>query len=423
MAYPTTLALIAALWTGPGAPSRSPSGRASAARSPRSARCVRGAARALLVGLGLPGHPAARRGRARSWPSSSCRPRQRGDRPGGQPGRDPVGPARRGARPRRSTSPPVPEKGALVVGLAAIALAALGALLLRQRRARNPLYDLDIAGRRIFWVAACAGIIVFGSLMGAMFIGQQFLQNVLGYSTFEAGLSILPAALHGAGRAAVGEARGGARRPAHAAHRLRLLPARFPHDVPPLEGGHLLLAGGSRLRVPRHRRRVRRHARVALADRLRPGPACRHGLGHRRPPARPGRGDHAVHPRRAPDRRYAAAVASAVAAVTGQPTSHDSVQTQLKKSFASAEAVARAVPAVRRRRSRPRRRLPSSTATSGPTRPGSSPILLGATLVFFLFPRKDEEERLLARYHAEDAVTPPAEPARSTARPGDRPRG
>ena len=48
---------------------------------------------------------------------------------------------------------------------------------------------------RIFWVAACAGIIVFGSLMGAMFIGQQFLQNVLGYSTLDAGLSILPAAL------------------------------------------------------------------------------------------------------------------------------------------------------------------------------------------------------------------------------------
>ena len=30
--------------------------------------------------------------------------------------------------------------------------------------------------------------------MGAMFIGQQFLQNVLGYSTLQAGLSILPAA-------------------------------------------------------------------------------------------------------------------------------------------------------------------------------------------------------------------------------------
>ena len=58
----------------------------------------------------------------------------------------------------------------------------------------NPLYDLEVAARPPFWVAACAGIIVFGSLMGAMFIGQQFLQNVLGYSTLQAGAAILPAA-------------------------------------------------------------------------------------------------------------------------------------------------------------------------------------------------------------------------------------
>jgi MFS transporter, DHA2 family, multidrug resistance protein len=31
--------------------------------------------------------------------------------------------------------------------------------------------------------------------MGSLFIGQQFLQNVLGYSTVNAGLAILPAAL------------------------------------------------------------------------------------------------------------------------------------------------------------------------------------------------------------------------------------
>ena len=31
--------------------------------------------------------------------------------------------------------------------------------------------------------------------MGAMFVGQQFLQNVLGYSTLEAGAAILPAAI------------------------------------------------------------------------------------------------------------------------------------------------------------------------------------------------------------------------------------
>ena len=88
---------------------------------------------------------------------------------------------------------PVPNEGALVAGLAVLALAAGVAFVLRQRRAANPLYDLHVAGRRIFWVAACAGIIVFGSLMGATFIGQQFLQNVLRYSTFDAGLAILPA--------------------------------------------------------------------------------------------------------------------------------------------------------------------------------------------------------------------------------------
>ena len=75
-----------------------------------------------------------------------------------------------------------------------IAIAAAAAFVMRQRRAASPLYDLEVAARHTFWVAACAGIIVFGSLMGAMFIGQQFLQNVLGYSTLDSGLAILPAA-------------------------------------------------------------------------------------------------------------------------------------------------------------------------------------------------------------------------------------
>ena len=88
----------------------------------------------------------------------------------------------------------VPDKTAAVISLTIVALAALVAFVLRERRAPEPLYDLTVARRRVFWVAACAGIIVFGSLMGAMFIGQQFLQNVLGYSTVDAGLAILPAA-------------------------------------------------------------------------------------------------------------------------------------------------------------------------------------------------------------------------------------
>jgi EmrB/QacA subfamily drug resistance transporter len=89
---------------------------------------------------------------------------------------------------------PVPNAHTLTIVLAIVFVVGLVLFYLRQRRAANPLYDLQVAARPPFWVAACAGIIVFGSLMGAMFIGQQFLQNVLGYSTLEAGVSILPAA-------------------------------------------------------------------------------------------------------------------------------------------------------------------------------------------------------------------------------------
>ncbi len=90
---------------------------------------------------------------------------------------------------------PVPNETKVVVGLSAVCIVAGVAFFIRQKRAAVPLYDLDIASRRIFWVAACAGIIVFGSLMGAMFVGQQYLQNVLGYSSLEAGAAIIPAAL------------------------------------------------------------------------------------------------------------------------------------------------------------------------------------------------------------------------------------
>jgi len=84
------------------------------------------------------------------------------------------------------------ETTALV--LFVIAVVATPAFLLRERRASNPLYDLQIAARPTFWVAACAGIIVFGTLMGTAYVSQQYVQNVLGYSTVQAGAAILPAA-------------------------------------------------------------------------------------------------------------------------------------------------------------------------------------------------------------------------------------
>lgn len=89
----------------------------------------------------------------------------------------------------------VPDKKTTALLVGAFGLVLVVAFVLRQRRAANPLYDLHVAARPIFWVAAVAGIIVFGSLMGAMFVGQQFLQNVLGYSTIDSGFAVLPAAV------------------------------------------------------------------------------------------------------------------------------------------------------------------------------------------------------------------------------------
>ncbi len=87
----------------------------------------------------------------------------------------------------------VPSLQTVAAGLIVVAVVAVALFIVRQRRVANPLYDLKVAGRRTFWVAACAGIIVFGSLMGVAFINQQYLQNVLGYSTLQAGAAILPA--------------------------------------------------------------------------------------------------------------------------------------------------------------------------------------------------------------------------------------
>lgn len=89
----------------------------------------------------------------------------------------------------------VPNLQAVAVGLLVVAGVVLVLFIVRQRRAANPLYDLKIAARPTFWVAAVAGIIVFGSLMGVAFINQQYLQNVLGYDTLQAGAAILPAVI------------------------------------------------------------------------------------------------------------------------------------------------------------------------------------------------------------------------------------
>lgn len=300
---------------------------------------------------------------------------------------------------------PVPDMATVALGLAAIALAALLAFLLREWRATNPLYDLQVARRRVFWVAAAAGVIVFGTLMGAMFIGQQFLQNVLGYSTFEAGASILPAAalmvLVAPRSAKLVDARGA---------RVTLLTGYFFCLLGFLTMLLLWNEGISYWRV------ALGYALIGIGVGFAGTPAS-HSLTGSVPVQRAGMASGTADLQRdlggaimqsilgaLLTAGYASAVAAAIAAAPNGDRISDDTATQLTKSFAGAEAIAEKYPQY------------ASQITAGAKQSfldgadwsytaGIVAILLGAALVFFLFPKKDDEERLLAQYHAEDTAS------------------
>ena len=300
---------------------------------------------------------------------------------------------------------PVPNEASLVLGLSAIAIAAAIAFILRQRRAENPLYDLHVAGRRTFWVAACAGIIVFGTLMGAMFIGQQFLQNVLGYDTLEAGTSILPAAAFmvviAPRSAKLVESRG----------------ARFTLLV-----GYVFCFLGFVWMLARWKEGIQywdvavAYALVGIGVGFAGTPAS-HSLTGSVPVARAGMASGTADLQRdlggaimqsilgaLLTAGYAAAVASAIAAApaSAQKQLTDSVQAQLTKSFAGAEAVAQQYPQYAKQITAAARHSFLDGADWAYTA-GIVAILLGAILVFLLFPKKDREKELLEQYHREDS--------------------
>jgi MFS transporter, DHA2 family, multidrug resistance protein len=299
---------------------------------------------------------------------------------------------------------PVPNEGALTLGLAAIALAALIAFVIRQRRVRNPLYDLDVAGRRVFWVAACAGVIVFGTLMGAMFIGQQFLQNVLGYSTFEAGASILPAAvcmvLVAPRSAKIVDAKG----------------ARFTLLV-----GYVFCLLGFLTMLLLWNDGIS-YWKVGLGYALLgigvgfAGTPASHALTGSVPVTRAGMASGTADLQRdlggaimqsilgaLLTAGYAAAITASIAAAPAseQAKITDSVQSQLTKSFAGAEEIAEQYPQYSSQITAAAKTSFLDGADYAYTA-GIVAILLGATVVFFLFPKKEEEERLLRDYHAQD---------------------
>ena len=297
---------------------------------------------------------------------------------------------------------PVPDEGRLALGLLIVAVVAAVLFVLRQQRARSPLYELAIASRRIFWVAAAAGIIVFGSLMGAMFIGQQYLQNVLGYSTLAAGASIIPAALFmvivAPRSAKLVEVRG----------------ARFTL----LLGYVFVLLGFATMLVlwkegSPYWQVALGYSFVGIGVGFAGTPAS-HSLTGSVPVSRAGMASGTADLQRdlggafmqsifgaLLTAGYAVAVSAALAGNSNSDQLTSSVQNELMKSFSSAEAVAAQYPQY------------ATAITAGAKASfldgadwayaaGIIAVLVGATIVYVFFPRKSDEERLLAEYHAQD---------------------
>jgi hypothetical protein len=105
---------------------------------------------------------------------------------------------------------------------------------------------------------------------------------------------------------------------------------------------------------------------------------------------------------------YAAAAGAEVAA-SGQNIPGD-VQSELTKSFASAADTAQRYPASIQDQIVAAAKTAFLQGDQWAYTAGIVAVLLGATLVFLMFPKRDEERALLARYQAEDAPAGPAEP-------------
>jgi MFS transporter, DHA2 family, multidrug resistance protein len=296
----------------------------------------------------------------------------------------------------------VPNAGTVALGLALVAAAGVVAFLIRQKRAANPLYDLSVASRRIFWVAACAGIIVFGSLMASAFVGQQFLQNVLNYSTISAGAAILPAALLMvivAPRSAKLIESHGSRFTLLCGYvfcllgfltMLLLWKENIPYWKVGLAYGFVGIGVGFAGTPASHSltgsvpvRRVGMASGTADLQRDLGGAIMQSILGALLTAG------------------YAAAIGAAIASAPNKNQITDSVATELQKSFDGAIAVAQQYPKY----STQITAAAKSAFLQGDQWAyvaGIIAVLLGAVLIFFVFPKKDEEVALLQRYHEED---------------------
>jgi DHA2 family multidrug resistance protein-like MFS transporter len=234
-----------------------------------------------------------------------------------------------------------------------------------------------------------------------MFIGQQFLQNVLEYSTLEAGAAILPGAIFMvlvAPRSAKLVDAYGARLTLLAGYVFCLL-GFLTMLLLWKEGiGYWKVGLG--------------YALIGIGVGLAGTPAS-HSLTGSVPVTRAGMASGTADLQRdlggaimqsilgaLLTAGYASAMNEAIAG-SGQNVT-DSTQAQLTKSFAGAENVAERYPQYASQITAAARQSFLEGDQWAYTA-GIVAIVLGAALVFLLFPRKAEETELLARYHAEDS--------------------
>jgi hypothetical protein len=238
--------------------------------------------------------------------------------------------------------------------------------------------------------------------MAAMFIGQQFLQNVLGYDTLDAGLAIIPAALLmvvvAPRSAKIVEAKG----------------ARFTL----LTGYVFIFLGFLTMLLLWNENSPYWH--IGLAYGLVgigvgfAGTPASHSLTGSVPVKRAGMASATADLQRdlggaimqsilgaLLTAGYATAFTKLIASSPNSSSVSTSVQSQLTKSFASAANTAQQYPQYSKQ-------IIAAAKTSfidgadWAYAAGVIAIVLGAALVFLMFPKHDRELELLSEYHAED---------------------
>jgi EmrB/QacA subfamily drug resistance transporter len=81
-----------------------------------------------------------------------------------------------------------------ILGAFAIAALLLGSFVAWERRTRFPMLDVNFFRNPRFSAASVAIMLTFFAMFGSLFLLTQFLQSVLGYTAFEAGVRLLPIA-------------------------------------------------------------------------------------------------------------------------------------------------------------------------------------------------------------------------------------